>query len=243
MRRVRMTVGLVMAVCALALSASAALAHNFTASIAGKELSEATPGKLKVVSVGEQYFKFGPVHIYCEKASAKGLVTEEVSQSLKLTAKYNDCGTSIKVGPEPAVLKTKLKDPIEFSLHANGFAETGAEGGEASAEVGGGAVEWKIAGIKCLISWPSQTVPVAAIAKPEGEYTAAIFSDIEVEKTHLKAFPSGKQHKLQIAAEFKNMEFSFEEGQCSEFKRPEAKTGAYDGTLEAEVAGGNLGWE
>jgi|SRR5665213_598919 len=243
MRRVRMTAGVAVAVCALAASAPAAFAHSFTASIAGKELSEATPGKLKVVGLGEQKFAFGPVKITCEKAAAKGLVTAASSESLKLTAKYNTCSTAIKVGAEPASLKTKLAGPIEYSIHANGFAETGAEGEEASAEVGGGSAEWKIGGIRCLIDWPAQTVPVKAIAKPEGEYTAAIFSNTEVANGHLKAFPGGEQHKLQIAAEFKKMEFSFEEGECSEFKHPEAKTGSYLGVMEAEVIGGNLGFE
>ncbi len=235
--------GVAVAACALAVSAPAAFAHSFTASIAGKELSEATPGKVKAVGIGTQSFAFGPVKITCEKAAAKGLVTAASSETLKLTAKYSTCGTAIKVGGEVASLKTKLVDPVEYSLHANGFAETGAEGEEASAEVGGGTVEWKIGGIKCLISWPSQTVPVKAIAKPEGEYTAAIFSNTEAANGHLKAFPGGIQHKLLVSAEFKKMEFSFEEGECSEFKHPEAKTGSYIGAIEAEVAGGNLGFE
>jgi hypothetical protein len=228
---------------ALAVSASAALAHSFTASIAGKELSEETPGKIKGAGVGTQSFKFGPVHIMCEKSQTKGLASEESAATLKLTAKYGGCATAIKVGSEPATLKTRMIDPLEFGIHANGFVETGAEGEETSAEVGGGAVEWKISGIKCFIEWPAQTVPVKAIVKPEGEYVAAIFTNEEVESTHLKAFPSGKQHKLRIAFEMKNMEFSFTEGECSEFKHPEAKTGAYAGTLEEEVAGGNLGFE
>jgi hypothetical protein len=243
MRRVSMAAGLAVAVCALAGSAPAALAHSFTASIAGKELSEATPGKVKGIGIGSQVFKFGPVKIECEKATNKGQVTAESSATLKLTAKYGACGTAIKVGSEPASLRTRLVDPVEYVFHANGFAETGAEGEETSAEVGGGSVEWKIAGIKCLISWPSQTVPVHAIGKPELEYDAALFSGGELENTHLRQFPSGKQHTLLIKAEFKNMEFSFEEGQCSEFKHPEAKTGSFIGTVEEQLANGNIGWE
>jgi hypothetical protein len=243
MRRVRMTAGLAVAACALAVSAPAAFAHSFTASIPRREVSEATPGKLKVVGVGSQSFKFGPVHIVCEKASGKGLATEESSATLKFTSKYQECNTLIKVGTEPALLKTKLKTPVELSFHANGFAEVGTEGEESSAEVGGGAAEWKVAGIKCLLSWPAQTVPVKAIPQPEKEYTAAIFTDTEAENSHLRAFPTGKQHKLTVGAEFKNMEFDFEEGQCSEFKHPEAKTASYDGSFEVELGGGNLSWE
>jgi hypothetical protein len=243
MRRVRITLGLVVAVSAVALSATAALAHNFTAGIAKKTISEATPGKVKGGSVGPQAFKFGPIHMTCESAGTKGVVTQEVSTTLKVVARYHGCATSIKVGAEPALLKTRFLAPVEYSFHANGFAETGTEGEEGSVEIGGGAAEMKITGIKCVISWPAQTVPMKAITLPEEQYSAALFTNEEVASTHLKAFPTGFQHQLQISAEFKNMEFSFEEGECSEFKHPEAKTGSYTGVLHEELAGGNLGWE
>jgi hypothetical protein len=101
----------------------------------------------------------------------------------------------------------------------------------------------KISGIKCLISWPSQTVPMKALKRPEEQYSAALFSNEEVANTNLKAFPTGFQRKLLISTEFKNMTFTFEEGECSEFKVPEAKTGSYTGVLREEVGAGNLGWE
>jgi hypothetical protein len=244
MRRVRITLGLMAAVCAVAFSATAALAHQFTASIANKTLSEATPGKIKGGSVGTQAFKFGPIHITCESASNKGLIAAEASQTLKIVARYHNCATSIKVGAEPGTLKTRFLAPIEYSFHANGFAETGTGGEEeGSMEIGSGEAELKISGIKCLIDWPAQTVPMKAVAKPEEQYSAALFSNEEVASTHLKAFPTGFQHELQISTEFKTMEYTFEEGECAEFKRPEAKTGAYAGVLHEELAGGNLGWE
>jgi hypothetical protein len=243
MRRVRITLGLMAAVCAVAFSATAALAHTFTASIAKKTISEATPGKLKGGSVGPQAFKFGPIHTTCESAGTKGIVTEEASPTLKVVASYHGCSTAIKVGAEPATLKTRFLKPVEYSFHANGFVETGTEGEEGSVEIGSGSAELKIAGIKCLIEWPSQTVPMKAINKPEEQYSAALFSNEEVVSTHLKAFPTGFQKELQISTEFKNMEFSFEEGECSEFKHPEAKTGSYRGVLHEELAGGNLSFE
>jgi len=175
MRRVRITLGLMAAVCAVALSATAAMAHTFTASIAKKTISEATPGKVKGGSVGPQAFKFGPIHTTCESAGTKGIVTEEASATLKVVAKYHGCTTSIKVGAEPATLKTRFLAPVEYSFHANGSAEVGTEGEEGSVEIGSGAAELKITGIKCLISWPAQTVPMRAIAKPEEQYSAALF--------------------------------------------------------------------
>jgi hypothetical protein len=239
MRRVRITLGLMVAVCAVAFSATTALATNFTAGIVGKVLSEATPAKIKGGGVGLQHFKFGPVHITCEKASAKGLATETVFETLKLIAKYSYCTTAIKVGTEPATLATKMLKPIEYNFHANGLVETGTEGEEGSMEIGSGEAEWKISGIKCLISWPAQTVPI----KHRTFVPAAIFSNVLVPNEHLKAFPSGFQNKLQISSEFKSMKFVFSEGQCSEFKAPEANTGGYEGTLLEEITAGNLGFE
>jgi hypothetical protein len=233
MRRVRMTFGVTVAACAVAVGAPAALATSFTAGI------EATPGKIKGGGVGPQLFKFGPVHITCETANAKGLATSPSFETLKLTAKYGSCTTAIKVGAEPATLRTRMLKPIEYNFHANGLVETGAEGEEGSLELGSGEAEWKISGIRCFISWPAQTVPI----KHRTFVPAAIFSNVSVANSHPKAFPSGFQNKLQIAAEFKNMIFSFTEGECAEFKHPEANTGSYEGTLLEEVAAGNLGFE
>jgi hypothetical protein len=243
MRRVRITLGLMAAVCAVAFSATAALAHNFTASIAKKTISEATPGKLKGGSVGPQAFKFGPIHTTCESAGTKGIVTQEISPTIKVVASYHGCTTSIKVGAEPATLKTRFLSPVEYSFHANGLAEVGTEGEEGSVEIGSGSAEVKISGIKCLIEWPSQTMPAKALVKPEEQYSATLFSNQEVANTHLKAFPTGFQKQLLISTEFKTMTFSFEEGECAEFKVPEAKTGSYKGVLHEELAGGNLSYE
>ncbi|HTZ88423.1 MAG TPA: hypothetical protein VMB05_17290, partial [Solirubrobacteraceae bacterium] len=60
MRHVRLCVVLVGALCALAIAAAPALAHEFTASKTGK-----TKGK----SETEQKFKFGPFRISCEKVT------------------------------------------------------------------------------------------------------------------------------------------------------------------------------
>ena len=59
-----MTLGLVAGVCALAVGAASASAHQFVAS---------ATGPTKGVSVGEQEFAFGSVHIKCESASTQGL--------------------------------------------------------------------------------------------------------------------------------------------------------------------------
>lgn len=62
--------------------------------------------------------------------------------------------------------------------------------------------------------------------------------------TKLKPYPSGFQHKLVIANEFKGMNFGIEEaGLCEEFENTEGKGARYDGTLQVEVPGGNIGYE
>jgi hypothetical protein len=238
-----MTLGLVAGVCALAVGAASATAHQFTASAVGKTLSEAEPGKTKGSSVGEQEFKFGAVHVTCESASTKGLVIAATSPTLKVVAKYTRCKTAIKVGAEPATLKTKFTAPVEYQFHANGFGETGTEGEEGSVDIGKGSAELKVSGIKCLVSWPAQTVPLKAEKKPEGEYTAAVYSNENVPSENLKKFPSGLQQKLVIGVAFKGMEFSLEEGQCEEFAKTEGKSAQYNGILRQELTGGNLGFE
>ena len=177
------------------------------------------------------------------KREHPGLVGATTSETLKVVAKYKKCATAIKVGAEPASLRTKFVAPVEYQFHANGFAETGTEGEEGSVEIGEGAAEIKISGIKCLVTWPAQTVPLKAEKKPQGEYTAAVYSNEEAPTTKLKKFPTGFQKKLVIGVAFKNMQYSLSEGQCEEFARTEGKSGKYTGVLNEELVNGNLSFE
>jgi hypothetical protein len=92
-------------------------------------------------------------------------------------------------------------------------------------------------------------VPAVAEKKPEGEYSAAVYSNLEHPVEISKRFPSGFQKRLVIANEFKGMKYTYEEGQClgeggfeEEFKGAEARTGFYKGTFEEWIEGGNLGF-
>jgi hypothetical protein len=244
-----MTLGLVAGVCALAVGAASATAHSFSASIAGKTITEAEPGKTKGKAADVQKFTFGPVKISCPAAVTTGLVTSESPSILKITANYKagaalnpetGCETAIKVGAEPTGLPTKFVKPIEFAFNANGIeSEVGAEGEEGSVEVGANAAEIKIGGLKCLISWPAQRIPLKLKKVPA---EVASFSTEEVANSHLKLFPSGFQQQLLITPKFSKMEYTFEEGRCSEFKNPENHNGTYEGTLKEELVKGNLGW-
>ena len=243
MRSVKMTLGLAAALCALGAGSASALAHEFTASITGKTITEAEPAKTKGKNVGAQAFTFGAIKVTCTSATTKGIVIAGSQPTLKTTARYNHCTTAIKVGPEPAGLPTHFLAPVEYNFYANGFAGVGTEGEEESAvEIGSGSAELKVSGIKCIVSWPAQVVPIKAEEKPEKEYTAAVYSDNLVANEHLKKFTTGKQSKLVIANNFRGMEYEIEGATCEGFKKPEGKSAKYAGTLEEEVINGNLGW-
>jgi hypothetical protein len=246
-----MTLGLVAGVCALSVGAASASAHNFSATIVGKTISPAEPGKLKGKADGVQKFTFGPIKISCPAATTAGLVSEESPTILKVTAKYKagssvnrgtGCETQIKIGAEPAGLPTRFVKPIEFAFNANGIeAEVGTEGEEeGSVEVGANSAEIKISGIKCLINWPAQKIPLKLKKIPT---EVASFAPEEVANGHMKLFPSGFQTQLLISPKFSKMEYSFQEGECAEFKTTEGKTGTYEGTLKEELINGNLSWQ
>jgi hypothetical protein len=256
MRSVKITFGLVAAIGALALSASSALAHNFNAHIEGQTITEATPGKLKGVGVGNQHFKFGAIKINCPVLTlSKSVVVEEHPEKLKVVAKYKSgkanepetgCETQIKVGGEPSGLPTKFKTPVEYLFNANGIeGEVGTEfegtESEGAVEVGASAAEIKVAGISCIVSWPAQKIPLKFKKVP---LEIASFSLEEVPNSHVKKFPSGFQKKLLITADFEKMEWSFSEGaRCEEFKTTEGTNGSYEGAFLEEVVNGDLTWE
>ena len=93
-------------------------------------------------------------------------------------------------------------------------------------------------------------MPIGAIKKPEGEFTAAVYSNNSVPVTVSKKFPTGLKEKLVIANSFKGMSWEYTEGQCigeggfeEEAPKTESKTGSYKGSFEEEVVGGNLGFK
>jgi hypothetical protein len=134
MRHFKIAVGLAMA--ALALSATPALAHEFIS----------TGGATKGVGE-EQIFKLGPFKIECASATSRGSAVAGSSQTLFSSIKMRKCTTAASLGGNPIALKTKFLTPLDVEYHANGFVEIGSEGEEI--EVGnttlkGGTVELKI---------------------------------------------------------------------------------------------------
>lgn len=212
-----------------------------------------------------QEFHFGQYHIYCSaktfgKTIAEGAVSWPTSPIFATMVKFEKCLTKIDVEGVFEGLATKFNwnpeikktEPIKFVYHVNGFAELGTGEPESEIEVGSGTASLAISGKICDIAWPRQTVPAKAIKDPEEIFSAASYSDTQVPvvETQLKKFPSGLQTRLLIANEFKGMLWKYEEGQClgeggfeTIAKKTTAKTGTYNGSLEEQIEGGNLGFE
>jgi hypothetical protein len=274
MRNLRFGLCLAAIACTFAVTASA-MAQEFVASREPVPLSEEKPGKTKgygIASEGleaerNQFFKFGPFEIVCTAIAhantiAEGAVSWESSPTFATLIKYNKCLTKAHFGSFVAGLQTafninpetKKQEPLKFVYHVNGFAETGTGETESEVEVGSGEATFKISQKVCKISWPAQTVPATAVAKPEGEFSAVTYSNnfvpVEETATNLKRFPTLEQERLVILHNLKGMEWHFEEGQClgeggfeQEAKTTEGKTAQYKGATEEQVVNGNLGFE
>lgn len=245
MRHVRL-LGVVSAVCAFAIAATPALAHEFTASKTGK-----TSGKME----SEQKFKFGPFKITCEKVKAKGAQAAGSSETLTVALRFASCTDEVKFGTKPAFVPTKFLTPLAVTYHANGYVETGSETEEfeGSAVLAGGEAEIKVyTGVipgtprersHCLIHWPEQTIPLKAVKKPEAEYSSATYSNEFIPKTVNKMFPDGMQHFVNISNSFKGIKFEFEGEPCEEWGREEGAEGfggTYFGSFPVFLNGGSL---
>lgn len=272
MRRIWMAAGLA-SVLALSVAPTAG-AHKFVASRLPKPLSAELPGKIKGIGlegekgIGErgQYLQFGAFRILCNaKAKAnsisEGAVSWAFSSTLSTEVSFTKCLTIVQFPGFKAGLPTKFGynpetkkiEPIKIVYHQNGFAEIGTGETEGEVEVAPGSSTFGIAPKICKISWPAQTVPVKAIKKPEGEYSAAVFSNkfVPVPEKEVKNFPpKGEQERLLVANAFKGMEWHYESGQClgeggfeEEAKKTEGKTATWLGNLELWVNKGNLGFE
>ncbi len=268
MKIIKMAAGSAAIVGALAMSATPAVAGQFTASRLPKPLSEAEPGKTKGGGTGtselggeerNQEFKFGAFRIVCAaKTSTKtideGAVSWAASEIFATEVKFSKCLTKATYIGFVAGTPTSFNksEPIKFVYHVNGFATLGSGPAPSEVEVGSGSASISIGGKVCKIEWPRQTVPVKAGTAPSGAYSAATYAgkEVPVESTQLKKFPSGFQKKLVIANEFKGMEWRYEEGQClgeggfeEGASKEEGKSGSYKGSFEEELPGGNLSFE
>ena len=256
MRHTRLALALVAAGCVLAIAAAPALG-------ATKKEFYGTPigGKTAGLSTADQELRFGPIHIFCHRAVGKGVLGASPSPVFNTSIRFSKCHTDAKIGAHEVPLATLFKTPLVVEYHHNGFVETGSETveEEGSLKLAGGTVELRInAGpsFKCEINWPEQTLPFRAKIRPEEEFSAAIYTNVEAEHAVNKKFPEGKQDRLLMENFFKGIKFEYVSPQaekeekenpqakpCNKWGKnegPEGAGGRYFGNIEQQITGGDL---
>lgn len=254
MRHLKTALGLAAAVCLLGALAAPALAHEFVAFKYKHEASEAEPLKTASKAPEEtlQTFVFGKRTIKCQKATGKGTLTSDVSNSLSTHLVYGKCGYyPIPTKEEfiPATIKGGMS--VKFIVNGAGEFEGNGEGEEleygTKAELLETSATFRIAaGHYCTVVVPTQTVPARAKVKPDEEYAAVSYSNlavpVEETPTKLKLYPGGFQHKVVMSFKLQPFKYKYaEETQCFEHEeKDEFSSGQYKGELISEVIGGNL---
>jgi hypothetical protein len=248
MTRLLKTLGVALALCAVAIPAATASASEFAADRGAETpCEEFVPCRIKGEGIGgerAQTLKFGAFLIKCNvKAGAKevseGAITWETSPVIMFGVKFSKCLTVAKFTGFTGGIPTAFNPgagPMKITYHQNGYAQ-----------ISGGS--FRIGSKLCKISWPGQTIPIAAEKKPEEPYSSAVYStkEVPVEEKFWKKFPSHFQKRLVITNEFKKMSWEYEEGQCigeggfeEEAKKTEGKEAEWLGALELKVTGGDL---
>jgi hypothetical protein len=173
MRKSRIALGLVAAVCVYGVVTAPALAFGkFYASIKGQTLSEETPGIAK--GHGEvSRLKIGPYKMECKRVKSKGKVTSEgPSESFFTEVTVSGCETVSK--PEGGSGIEEIKR-ANFTLAMEFLSNFSARVGEGESEikiVKPSQVEFKASDSKCVVIVPEQSLPLKQ--KAGVEYEAAL---------------------------------------------------------------------
>jgi hypothetical protein len=260
MRTIRLVVGLTAAVCALAVAAVPAMAHEFVASKVGKlsgkgfeEIEKVAPGEFREYNPERmQSFVFGDFTINCYSATNKGELTEESTETLTINTKFGACAWY----PKP---KVNLHEPATFNkegitvvYHANGFIETLENGEEVEfkGEILPSSASVKVASKVCKIEIPAQTIPVKAIKHPEEEFSEVLYSNFTSPMKVSKEFPTGEQERILLTNVWKGIKYKFggEETQCTNPEGFEKQVegvsgGKYTGKSYVKLNGGNIKFE
>ncbi len=235
MRSVRIIIGLAIASCAFGVAALPALATP--------PEFESTGGAVKGKAEGEQHFSLGAFEITCQKAKITGDTNQPLnSQTLFLSVSYRDCGTAAKLkGKETDIsLKTKFLTPFNIEYNANGLVQKfGSESteleGSGTMTVSGGAIEVKVAPIKCVLEIEAQSNPFKP-GKHKTEFESAEFGEetVEIGKHEYK--------ELLVTNLWKGIHYEYGSGQCEEFPKAEEelKNGKYEGEFLVGIHKGNL---
>lgn len=233
-----------LAASALAIAATSALAHKPAQIVTKHEFTGSEQIEVRAAASGAQKFTFGPFAVTCEKAKSGHGTASWPSETLSVQMKYSGCSAVASLrGMGELDLKAKFLTPLTLNFHANGFVEAGAEGTIAGGKLEG-ATEAEIAlsgPFKCTIDVEPGTFPSRALRKPEEQFEVATY---KVEETKIeKGKHAGVQDKLAIATALSKMAYEFEGQFCEALSKTEGVSGAYAGTLLAELPKASLGFE
>ncbi len=259
MRRLRMTLGLAVAVCASATFAAPALAHRekpratlgkFLASRSdGVPITPSDPaiartkeGSVTFISLADETLNIEEGE--CGKIRSTGEVTSERSEEFFQEITFSKCKATFhsKNGKERAEIP---KFKLAFVFHSNEAGRVGS--GESEVDLGRSAIFIKTRKRPegCTVEVPQQSLPVKAERKPEEEFESTEYST-EREPAKLKKFPKGFRERLEVAVELKKI-ISYEVPDPP-YCEPEGGFKADKGIVEFEleeigIKKGNLGFE
>jgi hypothetical protein len=217
MRRVRILVGLAVAVCAVGVLAGPALAKRnkenpkhfygeFTASALGKTFSETEPGA--TAGLGEiEELEIAQLKITCPRyVKTTGAVTaaRSTTYTTSISFKKGKCRAVRVEGKTVEEPKVVFSKPLIIKYQASGAATLeGNEAGEAEI-VKPAALKFKVKGGTCTVTVPGeQTFPLKALKKPEPAepFSAAEYAsdteEVEGSKKKKEKFPENPATGLQ----------------------------------------------
>jgi hypothetical protein len=258
MRSVRSIVGLAVAVCAFGVIAGPALAKEpkfygeFTASKFGQNL-ETEPALTRGHGEVEE-LRLGPYTMRCNhEYQTHGEVNFARSTTLSTELKFKGCEAEKK--PSEYVTtwtKVKFSGPIDLTYQSNGSAAIVVTITQPSAAV------MKIGGETCVITIPTQSLPLRAERQPEPNepYSFAAYSTegTPSETKRQKEIYGPERERLFIENNFKKIKSLMKPNEkCETSKEPETeyneetgylefKNGIFVGDTEMETIKGNLGF-
>jgi hypothetical protein len=190
-------------------------------------------------------FVLKPFTVTCEKvkSTSSGVTPAFPSKTLTAVVKYSDCEAEATLNKAEYELKAKFLAPVTFNFRANGVVEAGSGGTVKEGKLeGAGEIEIAVKGpFKCVIDVAPGTYPAQALKKPEAEYEAAKFTNIE--ESIEKGKTSVVVKKLAISTALTKLPYELEGEFCEALPKTEYDAGSYAGSLVAEMKKGDIGWK
>ena len=235
--------------CAFALAATPALAHEFIASKTGKTTRHRAKPNRRSNS--------GRSKSNAEKASAKGAVAAGSSRTYATSIKYAKCMTDgeNRQPKRRSYCRRNSLTPLAVEYHANGFVETGSEIEEVEGKavlaggIGGTQSQHrrkpKNTKVQMQHLWPEQTIPLKADKRTGrrilvGHVHQRTGDPKPVER---KTSPRPQTALHHHRNSFKGIKYEFEGEPCEEWGKeegPEGGGGTYFGSFPQILTAGNL---